>query len=169
MSSTAHNLKAGNYVFHNGMVFQVLEVHQCRVGNGSSVKVTIVNPVSHHKTTTEFAHDHHVRTLEATNRRYQIQFISDIGEELEVSLLDRDTDEPHDFTVTNDFLISFLREHYNESGLIGDKPLICMLTSITVEPLHRVDSEINLEFMSKLEGFDFDHLHDRHHGKHHVH
>ena len=171
MSINAHRLKANDYIYHNDTVFLVSEVHQCRVGNGSSVKVKLVNPLSHHKTSMEFAHNHCVRTLEPVHTRYTVQYMTDIGEGLEVALVNRDTYEPRNFTVVDDSLITYLHEHYNESGVIdhGADILDCVLTSMLVNPIHRVDRIVQLEFMSKLDGFVFTHLHDKHYGKHHSH
>ena len=111
-----------------------------------------------------YSHDHKVRVVEPEHTKYELTGLQDNESgKLFITLLDKNGELREDMSVTREHVVKYLEDHFKTDNA---DPLTVFVTKAFVDKLHRVDKEVSLEKITRIEGVDMKHLYDKHHGHH---
>lgn len=164
MSLQAHKLINNMFIYEKSKIYHILKKEEDKAKN---VHLTVQEFESEHKSTMKFSHDHNVRVVEPETKHFKLTHLLDMSNDgtVFVSLLSDDGTVKEDISVHHKYVIDYLNEHFNKS----EDSLNVNVMHIHIDPLHRIDKEIDIEKITHIEGLDMKHLYDKHHGKHHIH
>lgn len=177
LSFEAKHIKKGQCLFLDKSVFVVVDVEELTKGN-HTVKVTVENFMTNHRTVKRFGLTHRVRTLEPSTTRYELTDLGDhTGDGKQyLTLLNKSTDELEEcLYVDNVDLVDYLTKHFSSES-VEDKTLDVTVTRVDAGAAHsgsqNADSDMSFEKVTAVQGFDMKHLYDHnrhHHHDHHTH
>lgn len=163
MSSTAHDLKSGDYVYHNDTVYHVEQVEKDR---HSKHHLTLSNFLTGHLTRYSPPEKHVFRTVpshDVTTHSYTLVDVEEEDAGLSLTVLDKDGNT--EYKLIQDKNLSGFLNPETENNVV-------VFTQVTVEKMHTDEEDKFFEKLTNACGVHLEHKYhhsERHHKHHHKH